>query len=42
MMGSMTADGRERVKNYLRDTEKLLAENDMPARVISEVSINMV
>ena len=37
MMGSMTADGRERVENYLRDTEKLLAENDMPARVISEV-----
>lgn len=37
MMGSMTADGRERVENYLRDTEKLLAENDMPAKVISEV-----
>ena len=37
MMGSMTADGRQRVENYLRDTEKLLAENDMPAKVISEV-----
>ena len=37
MMGSMTADGRDRVENYLRDTEKLLAKNDMPAKVISEV-----
>lgn len=37
MMGSMTADGRQRVENYLSDTEKLLAENDMPAKVISEV-----
>lgn len=40
MMGSMTADGRQRVENYLSDTEKLLAENDMPARVISEVQYN--
>lgn len=36
-LGSMNSDGRERIEKYLTDTEKLLLENGMSAKMCVEV-----